>query len=111
MIPYPNGQILAGGIFQSGNIIQILVVQNVMQRCECFLQVRKIQKPAGFRRYRTVDADFYAKRMTMQTGAFMARRNLWQAVGGFKTKLANQGDYECGGIFHGRILTESVPTA
>ena len=72
------------------------MVQNVMQRGERFLQVRKIQKPAGFRGYRPVHANFNAKRVAMQAGTFVARWNFWQAVGGFKAKLANQVHFKYG---------------
>ncbi len=44
-LPYPAGEILAGGIFQSGDIVKIIVVEGRLNRLEGRTDIGKILHP------------------------------------------------------------------
>jgi len=45
--PDPASDIFAGGIFQSWNVVQVVVVQLIVDGFEALFQFRKIHDPAG----------------------------------------------------------------
>jgi len=74
---------LAGGIFQSLDFVQVMMIQLFIERLKRAAQIGKIHDPTGVIRYRTGDVNLYAERMAVQTPAFVILRHVRKAVRGF----------------------------
>lgn len=70
-MPYPVSKILSGRIFQSFNLVQIMMVQPQPQRLKGLLDLRKIQKPAGVWIDLPFADKFNAKAMAVQPATLM----------------------------------------
>lgn len=46
LVPDPNGDVLRGGIFQSGNIVEVVVVKRFFDRFECGFYIGEVSDPA-----------------------------------------------------------------
>lgn len=84
--PYPLGQVFAGRILESGNIIQIAMIQLLEDRGERRLDIRKIHHPASVGIRLAGDVDFHAEGMPMQACTFVPGGNIGQAVRRFDLK-------------------------
>ena len=82
--PDPARQHLAGRIFQSLDLVEIVMIEPVIQRLECRLEIRKIHQPAqlrvGFARYVNLDAE----RMSVQPRTLVPGRHIRQAMRRFE---------------------------
>jgi|JI6StandDraft_1071083.scaffolds.fasta_scaffold32955_3 hypothetical protein len=80
LLPDPDGQNFAGGILQSRDVIEVVMIKAVVQGFEGGLDVAEIHHPAGIVTNFPADMDFDAKRVAVQSGAFVPRRHLGQTV-------------------------------
>lgn len=76
LLPDPDRQALAGGVFQSLDFVEVMVVQAVVDRLESGLDVAEIHDPAGLGAGFAADMQLDAKRMAVQARAFMPRGTL-----------------------------------
>ena len=88
--PDPLGEILAGGVFQAGDIVQVVVVEALVDRFEDCLDLGKVADPAGVRVDLTLDVDGRTEGVTMQAAAFVASRHVRQEMGGFEGEFFEQ---------------------
>ena len=96
LLPDPFGDNFAGGVFQTGNIVQIVMVELLVEWLEDRFDLRKIPNPAGVRVDLAFDIDGNAEGMAMQAPTFMPLGYMGEAVGRFENKLFEQ--------FHGLSL-------
>ncbi len=85
--PDEFGQYFTGRVFQARNIVQVVVVQALIQRLEDRLDFREVTNPASVRVEVATEVDRHFERVTVQAAAFVAVRDVRQAVGGFEGKL------------------------
>lgn len=86
-LPDPAGQVFAGGVLQSLDVVEVVVVQPVVDRLEFFLDVAEIHHPAtGFVGV-PGDSEPDMEGMAVQPGALVTLRHIGQAVGRFKMKF------------------------
>ena len=96
LLPDPFGDDFAGGVFQTGDIVQIVMVELLVEWLEDRFDLRKIPNPAGVRVDLAFDIDGNAEGMAMQASTFMPLGHMGKAVGRFEHKLFEQ--------FHGLSL-------
>ncbi|KQQ59841.1 hypothetical protein ASF84_03735 [Pseudomonas sp. Leaf127] len=85
--PYPLRQVFTGRVFQTGNVIEIVVIQALIQRLEDRFYLGKIPDPAGMRINRTRQMDADPERVPMQAPALMTFRDVGKAVCGLESKF------------------------
>lgn len=78
--PDPARHIFAGRIVQSGDVIEIVVVELVVVRLERSFDLGEILDPAEQRIDRAGNMQLDAKRMPMQARAFVSGRHVRQPV-------------------------------
>jgi len=83
-LPDPPRYVFAGGIFESLNVIQIVMIELVENWLEGRFQVPEVHYPSAISPYRSGNVYFDAKRMSMQARAFMLRRHIREKVRGLK---------------------------
>ena len=87
LLPNPLGQYFTGRIFQTRNVIQIVMIKLLVKRLENRFYFRKVANPASRGVNITAQMDRDLERVTMQTAAFMPLRDVRQAVRRFEGKL------------------------
>lgn len=90
-LPNPLGQHFAGGVAESFDLVQIIVIQQVHQGCKGLIQFCKILNPTGVGVHGACDMDLTEVAVAMQPPALMAFWRIGQAVGGFKANFSNNG--------------------
>ena len=80
LLENPLRQTLAGGIFQTRNVVQVIVVQLVEQRLKRALDVGKIHHPALRLDEFATEVEFDPKRMAMQPCALVTCRQIRQTM-------------------------------
>ena len=88
--PDPLRQVFAGGVFQAGDIVQVVVVEALVDRFEDCLDLGEVANPAGVRIDLTLDVDGGTEGVTMQAAAFVASRHVRQEMGGFEGEFFEQ---------------------
>jgi len=83
----PLGEILTGWIFQTWDIVQIVMIQALVQRLEDRFDFREITDPADMSVHFAFQVDRDTKRMAVQSPAFMALWYMRKEVRGFKRKF------------------------
>lgn len=84
--PDPAREILAGRIVETGNVIEIVMVELFEQRRERGFDVGEVHDPAEFRIERSAHVHFDVERVSVQPRAFVPGRHLRQPVCGFDTE-------------------------
>lgn len=87
MLPDPDREIFAGGIFQAVNIIEVVVIKLIIDRCKSSFNIAKIHYPTGLLSHGALNGNRNLKGMTMKASAFMPFWNIWQPMGSLYTKL------------------------
>lgn len=97
LLPDPYRQSFAGGVVEPVDVIEIVVVETVVKRLERRLDIGEIHHPAGVRIEFSADVQFDPERMSVQTRAFMAGRNIGKPMRGFEGEdLEDVHDRLCG---------------
>lgn len=76
LFPNPQRQALAGGVFQPGNVVEIVVIELVVERLEGNLDVTKIHDPTSVRARFATDVQLDLERVPMQARALVAGRDI-----------------------------------
>src|SRR6185437_4709737 len=79
-LPEPHRELLAGRILEAGDLVEIAVVERLMERSEGGRELGEIAHPAQARVERTRDVHRQQKGVSVQARAFVAGRNVGQAV-------------------------------
>lgn len=77
---------LAGGIFQTRDFVQVVVIELIVQRLERAPDIGEIHHPPLVRLNRAGDVYFDAKRVAMKTVTLVLRRHMRQPMGRLKGK-------------------------
>lgn len=88
LLPDPAREILAGGIFQSRDLVEIVMIEAVEGGLERGAHIGEVHYPAAVRIHRAADVYFDPEGMTMQARALVACRNVGQAMRGFNREYA-----------------------
>ena len=87
MLPDPDRQIFTSGILQPLNIIEVMVIELIIDRCKSRFNVAKVHNPTRLFPHRTFDGHCHEKGMAVETRAFVSYRNIRQAMCRLDTKL------------------------
>lgn len=87
MIPDPLSEILARWIFETFNVVEVVVIELIEKGGEGSLNVIKIHDPTRFRIYFAVDRQAYKEGVTVQSRAGVSLGNEWEPMCRFKTKV------------------------
>lgn len=87
LVPDPLGDHFAGGVFQPGDVVQVVVVQLIIDRLEDRLDLGEVADPARVRVERAGQVQADLERVAMQTAAFVPFRDVGQAVGRFECEF------------------------
>src|SRR5829696_5249427 len=90
--PDPSGEVLAGGILEPGNLVQIIMIQAVEDWLEGRRDIRVIHKPSKFRIAFACHDNFDDKTVAVQTAALMGFGQIRQEVCGFELKVFAEFD-------------------
>lgn len=91
--PNPDCDVFAGGIFEAGNFVEVVVVQLFPNRLEGGGDVRVIHEPAVFGIAFTRDDDFDFEAVAVEPAAFVGPGQTRQQMRGFKLKGFTQFDF------------------
>jgi len=86
LFPNPNRDVFARGIFESGNLVQVKMVQFLPNRFERFRDVGIIHDPSQLLITFPDDGDLDFETVPMQSPAFMRLGQMRQEMRGFKLK-------------------------
>jgi len=75
---------LAGRIFQSLDLVQVMMIELFVDRLKRTTEIGKIHDPTGLIRYRAADVNLDAERMPVQAPALVILRHVRKAVRGFE---------------------------
>lgn len=81
--PYPYRKIFARGIFEAGDVVQVVVIELAMQRFEGGREVGEILHPAARRRDVAAHAHFDFEGVAVQTPALVRLGHVRQAMSRF----------------------------
>jgi len=87
--PDPLCDSLGGRILEFIDIVEIVVIELVKERCEGGFYVAVIDQPSGAGVHRPLTGKLDAKAVTMKPGALMPLRDIRQAMGSLKVEAAN----------------------
>ena len=93
LFPEPLGDDFAGGIFQAGNVIEVVVIQLLIERLEDLLDLGEVTDPAGVGIDLAFDVDGDAEGVAVQPSAFVPGGDVGEAMGGLENKLFEQFHY------------------
>jgi hypothetical protein len=76
LFPDPTGDVLAGWIFQTFDLIQVPVVNTILDRSKRRLYIREIHDPTMMLVKRSFNVYLNAKTVAMEATAFMTGRHM-----------------------------------
>ena len=89
-LPDPLRQVLAGRVFQAGNVVQVVVVETLIDRLEDRLDLGKVANPASMRIDLALDVDGCTEGVAVQATTLVTRWDVGQEVGGFEGEFFEQ---------------------
>ena len=92
-LPNPSRQVLACGVFQAVNFVEIVMIEPLPERLECLGDFGVVNEPSCLRINLSAHADLAAKRMAVQPRALVAFRHAGQTVRRLKGEFFNKLDY------------------
>lgn len=108
-LPNPECEDLAGGIFQTWNFVQIMVVQLFPQRTEGVGYRSVIHDPSHFWITLTLDNNFDLKTVSVKAVAFVGGGQELQPVGGFKLEGFSEFELHVFEMQNGMVSRPSIP--
>lgn len=84
LVPYPDSDLLAGRIFQAGDLVHEMVVQSLDNRVDHFFQISEIHDPAEMCIEGSVDIDHQAVGMPVNGFALVAIMDIRKKMGRIK---------------------------
>jgi len=106
-VPDPLGKSFTGGIFETGDVVQIVVINLIEDRRERRLDVGEVHDPAGVNADRSGYMDFYAEGMPVQARALVSWRHVGQPVCGLDVK--NLEDVHVRIVHTGKFVRRWLP--
>jgi hypothetical protein len=85
-MPNPASEILAGGILQSSDVIEIVVIEGIKDGPERLANIGEVLYPALSLSHRPGETDLDTKRVAVQTPALVAFRDVGEAMRSFEGK-------------------------
>ena len=85
-VPNPEGNLFAGGVFESGDLVEVAMVELFPERTEGGGDVGVVDQPAEVRIAGARHREFNLEAVAMQPPAFVVRREFGQEMGRFKLK-------------------------
>ena len=86
-LPDPASDDFAGGVFEAGDVVEVVVVELLVERAEGGVEVGEVADPAEGLVEVAADVDLDAEGMAVQARALVAGWDVGQLVCGFETKL------------------------
>lgn len=83
-VPDPNGEVFEGRVFQSGDIVQVTMIELLDDLLGCLADLGMIIEPAQLRVDFAFHRDLDAKTMAMDASTFVPRRHVGKHMGGFE---------------------------
>ena len=80
-LEYPTGEVLAGGIIQAIDIVEIVVIEAIVERLETRLEVAEIHDPSENGIGRPFHMQLHAERVPMQPCTLVPFGHIRQTVG------------------------------
>src|SRR5712691_2212533 len=88
VVPDPAGEVLAGGVFQVVDFVEVVVVELVVQWLERGFDVGEVEYHAGVGVDGAVDVDFDVVGVSVQSPALVPFGEVRQPVSGLEAELA-----------------------
>jgi hypothetical protein len=85
--PDPAGEDFAGGVFEAGDVVEVVVVELVVERAESGVEVGEVADPAQGWVDFAADVDFDSEGMAVQARAFVPGGHVGQLVGRFESEF------------------------
>ena len=79
-IPDPHSQVFAGGILQTVNFVEIMMIQLLPKRLKRYGDIGVIDHPAKLGIALALDYDLRLKTVAVQPAAFVILREVWQVM-------------------------------
>ena len=79
-IPDPHSHVFAGGILQTVNFVEIMVIQLLPERLKRYGDIGVIDHPAKLGIALALDHDLRLKTVAVQPAAFVIPREVWQVM-------------------------------
>jgi len=92
LVPEPFGQVLARGVGQARDLVEVIVVEAPNDRVHHFLDVAVIDEIAFFRIDFPFDDDIEPERVAVETAALVVGRKRGEVVRRLEMKLLDQPD-------------------
>jgi hypothetical protein len=80
LIPNPTREILARGILEARDLIQIMMIESIERRLKRCAHVCKVHDPTRMRVDVAREVQLHAKRVPMHARALVPGRHIWQTV-------------------------------
>ena len=91
-LPEPAGDDFAGGVFEAGDVVEVVVVELVYEGLEGFLDIAEVHKPAGLRIDGATEGEVDLVGVAVQASALVAGGDFGEAIGGFEGKRLGKFD-------------------
>jgi hypothetical protein len=86
-VPDPAGEHLAGRILETGDLVEVVVVETLEDGLHGAGEVSEVPDPSTVGVDGSLDMNRHPEGMPMQAGAFVTRRNVGQPVGGLEREF------------------------
>ncbi len=94
MIPEPDRNIFRGRILQTGNVVEIIMIEMIFdERFYDLTDFRIIDQPTGMRIDFTFEMKFKTKAMTVKSFAFMAVGYVGKKMSGVEAEFFSEFDF------------------
>jgi hypothetical protein len=92
-LPNPDSNIFAGGVFEAGDFVEIMVIKLIEDGLASIANVGVVHDPAHFGVALSFDDDFGAEAMAMQAAALMIGRDMREHVGGLEVEYFSELEF------------------
>src|SRR5687768_2128184 len=92
LIPDPLRKVLARRVLETGEVVQVIVVEPIVERLPDGVDLTVVDEPTGRGVDRTRDRDLDLEGMTVQAPALVALGDLGQKVSRFEAKLVDEAN-------------------
>jgi hypothetical protein len=93
-LPEPASDVFAGGVFEAGDLVEVVVIELVFEGLEDLLDVTEVHEPAGVRIDGAAEGEVDFEGVAVEAGAFVGGGNLGEAMSGFEGEGLGKFDDE-----------------
>ena len=90
LLPDPDGEVLRGGVLETLDLVQEVMIEQVYQGSGNSLQIAEVDEPSRMRINLTSDRQFSTERVTVHSPALVAIREIREKVCSFESKVLRQ---------------------